>query len=97
MLELNKTTEYEFGNKEILLKAINAQLKAINQEITHPNISNRLTLLMNSIYRCGGQLFYCSRTYPFGSRMSGLAVKESDVDLYYDIGNINIFYYLTFT
>lgn len=86
--ELNKTTEYEFGNKEILIKTINTQLEAINNEISNPEIFQRLHLLINAVHRCSGQCFLGSKTYAFGSRMSGLALKESDVDLYFDIGNI---------
>jgi DNA polymerase sigma len=72
----------------MLLKAINTQLAAINQEISNPDIIGRLFLLVNSIHSCAGQHFKGSKTYAFGSRMSGLALKDSDVDLYFDIGNI---------
>lgn len=65
---------------------------AINQEISNPEIIGRLFLLLNSIHSCAGQHFKSSKTYAFGSRMSGLALKDSDVDLYFDIGNINIIY-----
>lgn len=85
---LNKTTEKEFGNKEILMKAINTQLEAINNEISNPNIIHRLHLLLIAIHRCGGQHFLACKTYAFGSRMSGLALKESDVDVYFDIGKV---------
>lgn len=61
----------------------------IKQEITNPSINNRLFLLINSIHRCASQYFSFSKTYAFGSRMSGLALKDSDVDLYFDIGNIH--------
>lgn len=86
---MNKTTEFEFGNKEVLIKTINAQIMAINQEISNPNILHRLQLLINAIHRCAGPHFLSSKTYAFGSRMSGLALKDSDVDLYFDIGNYN--------
>lgn len=92
MPELSKTTEFEFGNQDLLLKTINTQLMVIKQEITNPEIHNRLFLLINSIHRCASQYFLFSKTYAFGSRMSGLALKESDVDLYFDIGNINALY-----
>lgn len=64
----------------------------IKQEISNPDIIDRLFLLVNSIHSCAGQHFKGSKTYAFGSRMSGLALKDSDVDLYFDIGNINILY-----
>lgn len=64
----------------------------INQEISNPDIIDRLFLLVNSIHSCAGQHFKGSKTYAFGSRMSGLALKDSDVDLYFDIGNIKIIY-----
>ncbi|XP_060841499.1 uncharacterized protein LOC132922160 [Rhopalosiphum padi] len=85
--ELHKTTISEFGNKTMLLKAINTQLAAINQEISNPDIIGRLFLLVNSIHSCAGQHFKGSKTYAFGSRMSGLALKDSDVDLYFDIAD----------
>jgi DNA polymerase sigma len=85
--ELNRITEQEFGNKEILMKTINKQLEAINNEISNPNMFQRLFMLINAIHRYSGQYFLGSKTYAFGSRMSGLALKESDVDLYFDIGN----------
>lgn len=82
----------EFRNKEVLLKSIDAQIIEIKQEISNPDIIDRLFLLVNSIHSCAGQHFKGSKTYAFGSRMSGLALKDSDVDLYFDIGNINILY-----
>uniref|UniRef100_A0A2S2QSL2 Speckle targeted PIP5K1A-regulated poly(A) polymerase n=2 Tax=Sipha flava TaxID=143950 RepID=A0A2S2QSL2_9HEMI len=85
--ELNRITEQEFGNKEILMKTINKQLEAINNEISNPNMFQRLFMLINAIHRYSGQYFLGSKTYAFGSRMSGLALKESDVDLYFDIAN----------
>lgn len=84
---LNKITEQEFGNKEILMKTIDKQLEAINNEISNSNIYQRLYSLINAIHRYSGHDFSRSKTYAFGSRMSGLALKESDVDLYFDIGN----------
>lgn len=63
-------------------------MMAINQEIANSNISQRLTLLINAVHRCASQYFLNGKIYAFGSRMSGLALKESDVDLYFDIGNI---------
>lgn len=93
MPEVHKTTEYEFGNKNLLLKTINTQLMVIKLEITNPDIHNRLFLLVNSIHRCASQYFLFGKTYAFGSRMSGLALKESDVDLYFDIGNVNSLYF----
>lgn len=89
MPELNKSTEYEFGNKDILLKNINRLLIDINQEIVNPDVCNRLLLLMNSVHQCAdcSNYFRGGKTYAFGSRMSGLALKNSDVDLYFDIGN----------
>lgn len=94
MPDLHKITEYEFGHKDTLVKIIDTQLMAINQEISNSDISQRLMLLISSIHRCSGHHFIGSKTYPFGSRMSGLALKESDVDLYFDIGNtiINVKY-----
>lgn len=86
---MNKTTEFEFGNKEVLIKTIDAQLMAINQEISNPNILHRLQLLISAIHSYAGPHFLHSKTYAFGSRMSGLALKDSDVDLYFDIGNYN--------
>jgi len=88
---LDKTTVFEFGNKEVLLKSIDTQIMEIKQEISNPDIIDRLFLLVNSIHSCAGQHFKGSKTYAFGSRMSGLALKDSDVDLYFDIGNINIY------
>lgn len=88
--KLHRTTQFEFGNKEILLKSINTQLIAINHEICKPDMYHRLALLINSIHCYSGQCFLNSKTYVFGSRMSGLALKDSDVDLYFDIGNVNI-------
>lgn len=83
--ELHKTTVFEFGNKEVLLKSIDKQIMEIKQEISNPDIIDRLFLLVNSIHSCAGQHFKESKTYAFGSRMSGLALKDSDVDLYFDI------------
>ncbi|XP_025198194.1 uncharacterized protein LOC112596619 [Melanaphis sacchari] len=85
--ELNKTTIFEFGNKAVLLKSIDTQLAEINQEISNPDIIDRLFLLVNSIHSYAGQHFKGSKTYAFGSRMSGLALKDSDVDLYFDIAD----------
>jgi len=90
--ELNNTTVFEFGNKDVLLKSVNTQFIAIKQEISSPDITTRLFLLVNSIHSCAGQHFKGSKTYAFGSRMSGLALKDSDVDLYFDIGKINILF-----
>ncbi|XP_050540985.1 uncharacterized protein LOC126905387 isoform X2 [Daktulosphaira vitifoliae] len=87
MPELNKQTELEFSHKIHLIKLIDDQLNEITYEITNPSIPNRLISLINSIYYCAGPHFYFGRTYVFGSRMSGLAVRDSDVDLYFDIGN----------
>jgi len=87
--ELHKITKYEFGNKEILTKIINSQLLAINQEISNSDITKRLINLINSIYYYAGNHFLGGKIYAFGSRMSGLALKDSDVDLYFDIGNFN--------
>ncbi|XP_060862607.1 uncharacterized protein LOC132939454 [Metopolophium dirhodum] len=83
--ELHKTTVFEFGNKEVLLKSIDTQIMEIKQEISNPDIIDRLFLLVNSIHSCAGQHFKGSKTYAFGSRMSGLALQDSDVDLYFDI------------
>ncbi|XP_050432069.1 uncharacterized protein LOC126840408 [Adelges cooleyi] len=87
MPDLNKLTEYEFGNKIVIMKLIEAQLDEITYEITNPSIPNKLILLINSIHRCAGPTFLYGKTYAFGSRMSGLALRDSDVDLYFDIGN----------
>lgn len=86
---MNKSTEYEFGNKDILLKNINKLLIDINQEIINPDVFNRLFMLMSSVHQCANcsKYFGYCRTYTFGSRMSGLALRNSDVDLYFDIGN----------
>lgn len=86
---MNKSTEYEFGNKDILIKNINKLLNDINQEIINPNVCHRLFLLMNSVHQSANcsTYFGLGKTYTFGSRMSGLALKNSDVDLYFDIGN----------
>lgn len=89
MPELNNTTRNEFENQETLQQIISIQLKAINQEISNLDIHHRLTMLINAIHYSSGQHFMQSRIYAFGSRMSGLALKESDVDLYFDIGKIN--------
>lgn len=89
--ELPKITEYEFGNYERLLHIINTQLLAINLEISNSDIAQRLILLINSIHRCAGQHFLDGKIYAFGSRMSGLALKDSDVDLYFDIGNVKFY------
>lgn len=86
--ELQMTTKCEFGNKEILLKNVDTQMIAISQEIANSNISHRLFLLINAVLRCASQYFLNAKIYAFGSRMSGLALKDSDVDLYFDIGNI---------
>ncbi|XP_003246117.1 terminal uridylyltransferase Tailor-like [Acyrthosiphon pisum] len=87
--ELDKTTLYEFGNKEVLIKSIDTQLvEIINQEMSNIDIMDRLLLLINSIYKCTNNLdndFEGSKIYLFGSRMSGLALKDSDVDLYFCI------------
>jgi len=90
MPDLNNTTRIEFGNKGKLLQIINMQLMAIKQEISNSDIHRRLTILINSIHHCSGQYFMYGKIYAFGSRMSGLALKDSDVDLYYDIGKVNI-------
>lgn len=90
MPDLNNTTRIEFRNKGILLQIINMQLMAIKQEISNSKIHHRLTMLINSIHRCSGQYFMYGKIYAFGSRMSGLALQDSDVDLYYDIGKVNI-------
>jgi len=66
------------------------QVTAINQEISFSDIYHRITLLINAIHFYAGIYFMRSKIYVFGSRMSGLALKESDVDLYYDIGEFNI-------
>lgn len=60
---------------------------AIKQEITNPDILERISLLTRSIKYCVWPHFKSGKAYPFGSRMSGLALKESDVDVYFDIGN----------
>jgi len=96
--ELHKTTLSEFRNKEVLLKSIDTQfVKIINQEMSNIDIMDRLLLLINSIYKCTENHFEGSKIFLFGSRMSGLALKDSDVDLYFCIGNINIIYYLILT
>jgi len=91
--ELHLTTMHEFGNKEGLLKCIDSQfVEIINQDMYNIDMTNKLLLLINSVYECTGSNFKGSKTYLFGSRMSGLALQDSDVDLYFSIGNINIIY-----
>jgi len=89
--ELHKTTLFEFGNKEVLLRSIDTQLvEIIDQGMFNNDIMDRLLLLINSIYKCTDNYFEGSKIYLFGSRMSGLALKDSDVDLYFCSGKINI-------
>lgn len=88
--ELQRITEYEFGNKETLTKIINSQLLDIKKEISNSDIDQKLINLISSIHIYAGQYFLNGKIYAFGSRMSGLALKDSDVDLYFDIGNFYI-------
>lgn len=83
--ELQKITEYEFGNQDKLIKTIDTLFISINQEISNSDIYPRLIMLINAVQR-SASCFNDGQIYPFGSRMSGLALKESDVDLYFDIG-----------
>ncbi|XP_026819407.1 terminal uridylyltransferase Tailor-like [Rhopalosiphum maidis] len=85
--EVNKTEVMQFVNNKSLIKSINTQLAAINQEIYNHDIIDRLDLLLNSIRICACHHFKGSRTYAFGSRITGLANKHSDVDLYIEIAN----------
>ncbi|VVC43544.1 Hypothetical protein CINCED_3A009726 [Cinara cedri] len=86
--ELSKFTVFEFGNKDILLNNINKLFNEINEEIINPDVHKRLMLLMTSVHQCADPLrhFKVGKVYAFGSRMSGLPLKDSDVDLYFDIG-----------
>jgi len=87
--KLHKTTLFEFGNKEVLLKSIDTQLVEINdQGMFNIDIMDRLLLLINSVYKCTDNYFEGSKIYLFGSRMSGLALKDSDVDLYFCSGRL---------
>jgi hypothetical protein len=85
----------QFVNNKSLIKSINTQLAAINQENYNHDIIDRLDLLLNSIRICVCHHFKGSRIYAFWSRITGLANKHSDVDLYIEIGNINIIYLKT--
>ncbi|XP_015377735.1 PREDICTED: terminal uridylyltransferase 7-like [Diuraphis noxia] len=83
---LHLTTKHEFGNKEVLLKCNDTQfVEIIKQDMYNIDMVDRLLLLINSIYGCTDFHFKGSKTYLFGSRMSGLALQNSDVDLYFSI------------
>ncbi|KAE9529068.1 hypothetical protein AGLY_012022 [Aphis glycines] len=93
---LETTTEYEILSKlhnketnqpESLLKSINTQLESINQEINNHYTFDKLNLIFNSIRNCAKHHLIGSETYAFGSRISGLALPNSDIDLYISIGN----------
>lgn len=78
------------------MKSINTQLESINQEINNHDTFNKLNLIFNSIRNCAKHHIIGSETYVFGSRISGLALPNSDVDLYISIGNTNITYFIEY-
>lgn len=76
-----------FHEKRKFNQQIECLISSMDRITNDPSVRNRLDTLKKSIESC---IKNSGRVYIYGSRMYGIAKDDSDVDLYFDIGNFVI-------